>query len=105
LKLRIQPKEAIELELWIKKPGYDEDLQKLPLDFSYSQYFGRLPDAYEQVIVDAVRSRTSLFASSEEVLASWAVLQPVLDKWQAGAPKIKAYQPGGSLEDILSIVQ
>lgn len=104
LKLRIQPKEAIELELWVKKPGYDDDLQKLPLDFSYSQYFDRLPDAYEQVIVDAVRSRTNLFASSEEVLASWEVLQPVLDDWQADKSKIKLYKPGSSSNDIQSIV-
>lgn len=101
LKLRIQPKEAIELELWIKKPGYDEDLQKLPLDFSYSQYFGRLPDAYEQVIVDAMRARTNLFASSDEVLASWEILQPLLDTWQKHSSKIKTYEPGSTVEQVL----
>jgi glucose-6-phosphate 1-dehydrogenase len=80
-------------------------LQKLPLDFSYSQYFERLPDAYEQVIVDAVRSRTNLFASSDEVLASWEVLQPVLDDWQKNKSKINVYKPGSSVNDIQSIVK
>jgi glucose-6-phosphate 1-dehydrogenase len=105
LKLRVQPKEAIELELWVKKPGYDQDLEKLPLDFSYQQHFDRLPDAYEQVIVDAVRSRANLFASSDEVLASWEILQPVLDKWQKTGAQIKTYKPGSSVKDILSIVK
>lgn len=104
LKLRVQPKEAIELELWVKKPGYDQDLQKLPLDFSYQQHFDRLPDAYEQVIVDAVRSRANLFASSDEVLASWEILQPLQERWQKNQSKIKTYKPATPVKDILSIV-
>lgn len=104
LRLRIQPREAIELELWVKKPGYDTDLQKLPLDFSYQQHFDKLPDAYEQVIVDAMRSRTNLFASSEEVLASWKILQPLLDKGAGQDPQIAVYQPGASVKDVLDSV-
>ncbi len=102
LKMRIQPKEAIELELWIKKPGYDQKLEKLPLDFSYEQYFDKLPDAYEQVIVDAIRSRTSLFASSGEVIAAWEVLQPLIDNWNSH--KLTQYEPGSLVEDILETV-
>jgi glucose-6-phosphate 1-dehydrogenase len=99
LKLRVQPMEAIELELWVKKPGYDQDLQKLPLDFSYQQHFDRLPDAYEQVIVDAVRSRANLFASSDEVLASWEILQPLLGQWDKRQPAI--YESGSPVEQVL----
>jgi glucose-6-phosphate 1-dehydrogenase len=104
LKLRVQPKEAIELELWVKKPGYDTDLQKLPLDFSYQQHFDKLPNAYEQVIVDAVRSRTNLFASSDEVLASWKILQPLLDTWAESGPPIAIYKPGASVKDVIKSV-
>jgi glucose-6-phosphate 1-dehydrogenase len=104
LKLRLQPNEAIELELWVKKPGYEQELQKLPLDFVYQQHFERLPEAYEQVIVDAVRSRANLFASSDEVLASWEILQPVLDKWQKSTGQIKTYKAGTPVKNILNIV-
>lgn len=99
--LRIQPQEAIELELWVKKPGYDQELQKMQLDFSYERNFDRLPDAYEQVIVDAVRSRTNLFPSSQEVLASWQILQPILDKWQSTPSDLKIYKYGSSIEQIV----
>ena len=102
LKLRVQPKEAIELELWVKKPGYEQDLQKLPLDFSYQQHFDHLPDAYEQVIVDAVRSRANLFASSDEVLASWEILQPILKNWDKQTPKI--YKSGSAVEQVFKNV-
>jgi glucose-6-phosphate 1-dehydrogenase len=104
LRLRLQPNEAIELELWVKKPGYEQELQKLPLDFVYNRHFSRLPDAYEQVIVDAIRSRANLFASSDEVLASWQILQPVLDKWRGGGEQIKKYKPGSSVNQILNLV-
>ncbi len=101
LRLRVQPKEGIELELWVKKPGYDQELQMLPLDFSYKQHFDRLPDAYEQVIVDAVRSRANLFASSDEVIASWEVLQPVLDSWVAENKAPKIYKPSSTVQEII----
>ena len=99
LTLRIQPKEGIELELWVKKPGYEQELQMLPLDFSYQQYFDRLPEAYEQVIVDAMRSRNNLFASSDEVLASWRVLQPLLKNWDEKEPVV--YRPGRTAEYLI----
>ena len=98
LRLRVQPKEGVEIDLWVKKPGYDQQLQKLPLDFNYQQYFDRLPDAYEQVIVDAMRGRSNLFASSQEVLASWEILGPLLTDWQNRRPVI--YEPGAKAEDI-----
>lgn len=100
LKLRIQPDEAIELDLWVKQPGYEQHLQKLPLEFAYHQHFAKLPDAYEQVIVDAIRSRFNLFASGEEVLASWRALQPLLPDWPRRQPLI--YEPGNSFEEILN---
>jgi glucose-6-phosphate 1-dehydrogenase len=102
LTLRIQPREAIELELWVKKPGYEQELEKMPLDFAYKQYYDRLPDAYEQVIVDAVRSRSNLFASSEEVLASWEVLQPLLDRWDKHALTI--YKSGSTANQVIKQV-
>lgn len=99
LRLRVQPREGIELELWVKKPGYEQTLQKLPLDFEYQQHFDKLPDAYEQVIVDAVRSRANLFTSNGEVLASWQILQPLLDAWDKYP--LKVYRQGATAEEII----
>ena len=103
LAFRIQPNEGIELDLWVKEPGYGRKLQKLKWSFDYDQHFpGRLPDAYEMVIVDAMRGNHSLFASSEEVLASWRILQPVLECWALSADDLKIYPPGSTIEEILS---
>ena len=103
LAFQIQPDEGIELDLWVKEPGYERKLQKLKWSFDYDQHFpGRLPDAYEMVIVDAMRGNHSLFASSEEVLASWQILQPVLECWALNADDLKTYKPGSPIEQILA---
>ncbi len=102
LTFRIQPQEGIELELWIKKPGYDRHLTQLPLDFIYDQHFGgKLPEAYEQVIVDAMRSRPDLFASSGEVLEGWRILKPVLKDWAKSQAKPVQYKKGSNYKDIV----
>jgi glucose-6-phosphate 1-dehydrogenase len=105
LVLRVQPREGIELDLWVKKPGYEKKLEKKILSFSFAQNFEHLPDAYEQVLVDAIRSDHSLFASSQEVLASWAIVQPILDFWQKGVDNLKMYDPGSSVEQVLGMTE
>lgn len=103
LVLRVQPSEGIELDLWVKQPGYDRKLQKKTLSFSYEQDFDdRLPNAYEQIIVDAIRGSQSLFASSGEVLESWRIIQPILEHWQKSSHDIKRYKPGSSVQTILN---
>ncbi len=98
LRFRIQPNEGIELDLVTKKPGYDQTVQTTVMDFSYQHDFidhGH-PDAYERVLVDAVRGDHTLFATSEEVLASWRIIQPVLDEWQKNSADLVLYEPGSS---------
>jgi glucose-6-phosphate 1-dehydrogenase len=101
LVIRVQPREAIELDLPVKQPGYERRIDIRTLSFSFEQNFDRLPDAYEQLLVDAMRGSHSLFASSEEVIESWRVLQPILDYWSTHDKSIKIYKPGSSAEDIV----
>jgi glucose-6-phosphate 1-dehydrogenase len=102
LVLRVQPREGIELDLWVKQPGYERRLQKKTLSFSYEQDFEeRLPNAYEQIIVDAVRGSQSLFAGSGEVLESWRIIQPVLGHWKNSNDDLRIYKPGSTVEEIL----
>lgn len=84
LTFRIQPNEGIGLTLCVKKPEFEHDLQEAAMDFSYQRTFNEShvhPDAYERVLVDAVRGDHTLFATDEEVLESWRTLQPILDYW------------------------
>jgi glucose-6-phosphate 1-dehydrogenase len=98
LRFRIQPDEGIELDLVTKQPGYAQELQAAVMDFSYSNDFNNHghPNAYERVLVDAVRGDHTLFATSQEVLASWRVVQPVLDAWAKQSDDLLFYKPGVS---------
>jgi len=98
--LRIQPNEGVEIELFTKKPGYEREFETRKLAFNYPEDT-QLPDAYEQVLVDAIRSRKSLFTSSDEVLASWRVLQPLQAAWEMDDSSLKTYAVGASVDDIL----
>ncbi|HEY5442380.1 MAG TPA: glucose-6-phosphate dehydrogenase [Candidatus Saccharimonadales bacterium] len=96
LRFRIQPNEGIELELITKRPGYDQTVQTTTMDFSYQNDFDNHghPNAYERVLVDAVRGDHTLFATSQEVLASWRVVQPVLEAWGEQSEDLQIYEPG-----------
>jgi glucose-6-phosphate 1-dehydrogenase len=91
--MHIQPNEGVEVDLWAKQPGYDRKLQKFSLAFSYSNHFADLPEAYERVFLDAMRCDHSLFTTSDEVLETWRILNPVQHHW-AMSDDIMQYEKG-----------
>ena len=95
LTLRLQPNEGIEVCLWTKKPGYAIEYEQHGLKFNYADHFDHLPEAYERVLLDAINSDHSLFATSEEVLETWRILAPVQAAWDmAGRDGLIHYKPG-----------
>lgn len=104
LVFRIQPSERITLELFAKKPGYERELESKDLSFRYPPDV-ELPEAYEQVIVDAIRSHKSTFASSAEILESWRVLQPLLDAWAMSLELPMIYGKGADIAEVYDRVE
>jgi glucose-6-phosphate 1-dehydrogenase len=98
LVFRIQPGEGISLDLVVKEPGFDDRMQHAAMDFRYHEAFKDREhiDAYERVLMDAVRGDQSLFASDREVLATWRVLEPVLETWSKDGQGLHAYEPGSA---------
>ncbi|MFZ2544856.1 MAG: hypothetical protein WAW80_02680 [Candidatus Saccharimonadales bacterium] len=97
---KIQPNEGIVLDLLTKKPGYDKEVSHQKLSFMYPSD-QRLPDAYEQVLVDAINSRKSLFATSGEVIRAWEILAPLQEFWQTDEV-ITLYAPSSYARDIIT---
>jgi len=60
---------------------------------------GRLPDAYERVLVEAIEGRKYLFTTSPEVLRSWEILTPVQEAWAMNTQPLHFYKPGMSFDD------
>lgn len=95
LTIRIQPDEGIGITLKAKKPGFGDELQPVHMDFQYSTSFGGYqPDAYERVLVDAIMGDQSLFATSDEIIKCWEILQPILTNWQNNESPIHLYPKG-----------
>jgi glucose-6-phosphate 1-dehydrogenase len=93
LTFRIYPNEGIHLELKVKQPGFDDKLEQAVMDFSYANGANREthPDAYERVLLDAVRGDRTLFATSDEVLSSWRIVDPIISAWRDNATGLYIY--------------
>ena len=61
----------------------------------------KLPDAYERVLVEAIRGRKYIFTTSPEIIRSWEILTPLLQTWEMDSQPLKLYAPGTALKDLL----
>lgn len=92
--LQIQPDANVSLTMWTKEPGYVRKPAQQTLRFAYGDYFDQLPEAYEQVLLDAVHSNHALFTSSDEVRESWRILEPVQKYWEFHDDDLVLYEKG-----------
>ncbi len=82
LVIRIQPDEGMSLRFLSKQPGAGMQLRPVSMDFNYGASFGtREPEAYETLLLDAMRGDPTLYIRQDAVEASWAVVEPVLEVW------------------------
>lgn len=84
LRMRIQPSEGVSLRVASKIPGTTQSVGSVDLDFSYAEAFGtQAHDAYQRLLLDALRGDATLFARADEVELSWEYLSPVLRRLEA----------------------
>lgn len=96
LVIRIQPDEGISLKINCKVPGLNNPIQPVKMDFRYGSYFGATPpEAYERLICDCMAGDSTLFARGDEVLSSWQLVTPILERWSETQPSdFPNYQAG-----------
>ncbi|MBI4785508.1 MAG: glucose-6-phosphate dehydrogenase [Chloroflexi bacterium] len=96
LALRIQPDEGIHLRFAAKRPGQTTELREVKMDFYYKTAFGSAPgEAYETLLIDAMRGDSTLFNRKDEVEIAWSLITPVLEYWaNAPAPNFPNYAAG-----------
>ena len=96
LVLRIQPDEGMSLSFGAKLPGPDLRIKPVEMDFDYGRAFGgEPPEAYERLLLDAMKGDATLYARGDWVDMAWELLGPVLDAWTAGDPgKFPNYEAG-----------
>lgn len=97
LVFRIQPSEGITLHIQTKQPGIRSITSTALMDFDYAKSFNQRPaEAYERVIVDAIRGDQTLFATSAEVIRSWEIIEDVLEQWSRNGDGLRFYAKGSA---------
>ena len=96
LTLRIQPDEGIRLGFASKIPGFDQMVGTVAMDMNYVEAFGgEPPEAYERLLLDAMRGDATLFSRRDAVEASWRWITPILQHFEAHPPEdFPNYEPG-----------
>ena len=95
LVFHIQPKESISLSFCAKRPGMQYQVQPVNMDFNYQNSFSvDLPEAYERLLLDAMRGDSTLFTRSDELEAAWKFLDPILKAWEAPGHQPELYPAG-----------
>ena len=93
LVLRIQPDEGITLRFGAKVPAPTVRVRMVNMDFLYgSAFLNDLPEAYETLLLDVMRGDGTLFARQDSVERSWQICEPLIERWEVGAPEL--YEAG-----------
>jgi glucose-6-phosphate 1-dehydrogenase len=96
LVLMVQPDEGVTLSLGAKIPGALMRIRPVNMEFHYgTSFLSASPEAYERLILDAMRGDATLFTRNDEVDALWCVVDPVLQAWKASDEPVPQY-PAGS---------
>jgi glucose-6-phosphate 1-dehydrogenase len=96
---KIQPSAGIVIGLSGKLPGNDIRLTDTAMTFCYSDAFDQeIPEAYQRLLLDAVRGDRTLFVGARETELSWQVLDETLDAGECGT-----YRPGTMPETGLGV--
>lgn len=92
---RLEPKEEIEIEFWVKKPGLEYEMEKQTLNYLYrderkkAQYI----EEYEKLLLDCIAGNQLLFVSTQEVQAMWQFTDPIVCAWEENAVSLHIYEP------------
>ena len=97
LVLTLQPNEGVSLHIGAKIPGTRMRIRPVNMEFQYGTTFlSESPEAYERLIMDAMRGDATLFTRDDEVEAQWEICDPILETWAAsGNPPLSEYEAGG----------
>jgi glucose-6-phosphate 1-dehydrogenase len=94
--LTVQPNEGVSLSLGAKIPGTRMRIRPVNMEFLYgTSFLSQSPEAYERLIMDAMRGDPTLFTRDDEVEAQWRIIDPILESWEQDDTPLATY-PAGS---------
>ena len=93
--LTMQPNEGVSISLGAKIPGTRMRIRPVNMEFLYGTAFlSQSPEAYERLIMDAMRGDATLFTRDDEVEAQWQICDPILKGWANDDTPLRTYEAG-----------
>jgi glucose-6-phosphate 1-dehydrogenase len=95
LAIHVQPDEGVSLGIGAKVPGQGMTVRTVNMDFLYGGAFRTgLPEAYERLILDAMRGDAMLFTRDDEVEEQWRIVDSIHARWANQLPDFPNYAAG-----------
>jgi glucose-6-phosphate 1-dehydrogenase len=95
LLVHVQPDEGVSLAIGAKVPGQGLTIRTVHMDFLYGGAFRTgLPEAYERLILDAMRGDATLFTRIDEVYEQWSLVDAIVAGWARDRPAFPNYPAG-----------
>jgi glucose-6-phosphate 1-dehydrogenase len=95
--LTVQPDEGVSVSLGAKIPGSRMRIRPVNMEFRYgTSFLSESPEAYERLILDAMRGDATLFTRNDEIEALWGIIDPILTAWHEDTSSPMAEYPAGS---------
>jgi glucose-6-phosphate 1-dehydrogenase len=80
--LTVQPDEGVSVSIGAKIPGPRMLIRPVNMEFRYgTSFLSESPEAYERLILDAMRGDATLFTRNDEIEALWSIVDPILTAW------------------------
>ena len=95
LVLTMQPNEGVSISLGAKIPGTRMRIRPVKMEFLYGTAFlSQSPEAYERLILDAMRGDATLFTRNDEAEEQWRICDPVVTTWAQTPGPLPTYPAG-----------
>ncbi len=95
LVLTVQPNEGVSLSIGAKIPGTRMAIRPVQMEFLYgASFLSQSPEAYERLILDAMRGDATLFTRNDEVEAQWRIIDPIIAAWEKSDSRPVPYEAG-----------
>jgi len=100
LVFRVQPDEAVYLNIVNKIPGQGMVLAERSLNLLYQSAFDQvIPEAYESLLLEVIRGDKSLFIRKDELAIAWDIFTPILHEIDQAPIHPEGYPYGSATID------
>jgi len=93
---RVEPKEEIVFDLWVKKKGQklDAEQRRFEMPFRDKKDAAQYIEEYKKLLLDAIHGDQTSFISTKEVFAMWEFIDPIREFWEKDLVRLEPYEKG-----------